>query len=124
MKRPPDFPEDRLHAESFPEAQTTFAKGQEEYNTLKGFLDKNDEFGTAVFHWRLGWRQRLSVRITGSIWQASMTFHKPLQPLSMATDVSSFLTATNKPSFRQRIARGIVMFSFSKLFSRVVKLLP
>ncbi len=75
----------------FPESNTIFAKHQGEYVSLPAFydysnLDGERHFGRVVHCWKLSWRERLRVILSGRMWVQVLTFEKPLQPVRLATE--------------------------------------
>lgn len=63
----------------FPESNVIIAKDQPEYRPLPSNY-ANDDYGTVTFCWRLTWRERLRLLVTGKLWHQVLTFKKPLQP--------------------------------------------
>jgi len=63
----------------FPEANVTFAEGQEEYHNLPAFVEDSID-GRVISCWRLSWLERLKVLVTGRVWSHVLTFHRSLQP--------------------------------------------
>lgn len=61
----------------FPEQTVVYAADQPEYQPLPAF---RDEQGRIVCCWRLSWRDRLRVLVTGRIWHQVLTFNRALQP--------------------------------------------
>ena len=63
----------------FPEQTVIIAKDQPEYLPLPAhrFSDDPDRL---AFCWRLTWRERLVVALTGNVWQQVLTFGLLLQP--------------------------------------------
>ena len=102
------YPPARLIPDKFGEANTTFAEGQDEYSTLKGYREEGDQYGTAVFKWKLSFRQRLAVLFTGAIWHGVLTFNKPLQPISLSVDKADIIRSTVKPTLGETLGRWIV----------------
>lgn len=62
----------------FPEVNVVFAKDQTEYLPLPCYRDPQ---GTVLSCWRLTWRERLRLVLTGRLWFVQMTFGDPLQPI-------------------------------------------
>ncbi len=67
----------------FPEANVTLAKDQPEYLPLPAHRAPD---GLVVSCWRLGWRERLKLLLTGRLWLLQHTFGDPLQPQSPTAD--------------------------------------
>jgi hypothetical protein len=59
------------------------AKNQDEYITLPSWISPD---GMVVNRWRLSWKERLKIFLTGNLWHSTLTFHRQLQPFKM--DVS------------------------------------
>lgn len=63
--------------------EIVFAKNQPEYQPLPAIrLDD----GAVITRWRLTWWERLKVLVRGDVWLWVMTFHKPLQPVTLEVD--------------------------------------
>ncbi len=65
--------------------ETIIAKDQEEYDDLPAYR-YDDKEGTVLVRWRLSWRERLSVLLTGDIYMFMFTFYKPVQPVMLQTE--------------------------------------
>jgi len=61
---------------------TVFAADQPEYIPLPAY---RTEDGMVITRWRLTWRERLQVLLTGNLWLSVLTFNRPLQPVKMDT---------------------------------------
>ena len=61
----------------------TFAANQPPYHPLPAHVDGP---GIVTCCWRLSWRERLQVLLTGRVWQRIMTFSKPLQPQQLRAE--------------------------------------
>ena len=64
----------------FPEQTVVIAKDQPEYLPLPAYRYPNDPQGRVACCWKLTWRERLIVVLTGRLWHQILTFNKPLQP--------------------------------------------
>ncbi len=64
---------------------TEFAKDQPEYITLPSFRT-GDPDGRVVTRWRLTFRERLRILLTGDLWLSLLTFNHPLQPVKLDTE--------------------------------------
>jgi len=64
----------------FPEMTTTIAKDQPEYLPLPAHRDSEDPHGIVTCCWRLTWKERIKVLLTGCVWHQIMTLNRPLQP--------------------------------------------
>lgn len=62
---------------------TNFAETQDEYQTLPAF--RQDD-GTVLTRWRLTWKERLTVFLRGDLYLFTLTFNKPLQPISLQVE--------------------------------------
>ncbi len=69
----------------FPEQTAVYAKDQPEYRPLPAHR-MGDTHGTITCCWRLTWRERLKVLLTGLIWHQILTFRRPLQPQLLLVD--------------------------------------
>lgn len=68
----------------FPQQNIVFAKDQAQYLPLpahKAAADKYDPRACVTTCWRLSWRERLTVLLTGKLWLQQLTFSNPLQPI-------------------------------------------
>lgn len=63
----------------FPEQTVVYAKDQPEYNPLPAHQTGNDQ-GEIICCWKLSWRERMRLLITGHVWHHILTFNLPLQP--------------------------------------------
>lgn len=62
------------------------AKDQPEYLPLPAHRDADDPMGCVTCCWKLGWRERLKLLVTGRLWHEIMTFNLPLQPQRLTVD--------------------------------------
>ena len=60
----------------FPEQTIVWAKDQPEYRPLPAFTNERE----TISCWRLTWRERLRVLVTGRLWLRQSNFGGPLQP--------------------------------------------
>ena len=70
----------------FKESNREFASNQPEYETLPAWRNRQDRQGRIVCCWKLTWKERLQVLLTGRVWHQILTFGKPLQPQLLTTD--------------------------------------
>lgn len=63
----------------FDEQTIIIAKDQPEYLPLPAH-QFNDDKGTIAFCWKMTWRERIKILITGKLWHQVLTFNQPLQP--------------------------------------------
>ncbi len=63
----------------FPEQTVVIAKNQPQYQPLPAYQFGDPE-GRIACCWRLTWRERLRLLITGKLWHQILTFGEPLQP--------------------------------------------
>jgi hypothetical protein len=63
----------------FPGSNTVFAKDQPEYQPLPAYADSGNR-GMVVTCWKMSWKQRWAVLMTGHVWVHQITFKNPLQP--------------------------------------------
>lgn len=75
-----------MHLAEFPEQTVVIAKDQPEYLPLPAHRFKDDPSGRIAFCWRMTWRERLSVLLTGKVWHQVLTFNQPLQPQLMSVE--------------------------------------
>lgn len=71
----------------FKEQNVVFAKDQPQYQPLPALRFDTPE-GHVVSCWKLSFRERVKLLITGRMWVSLMTFNKPLTP--------SFLSVNKK----------------------------
>ena len=64
----------------FPEHTMVYAKDQPEYLPLPAHKLPDDPYGRATFCWKLTWRERIELLLTGKVWHQVLTFNQPLQP--------------------------------------------
>lgn len=69
----------------FAEANLTVAENQPEYIPLPAHLEKDAPEGTLTFCWKLSWRERLQLLLSGKIWHQVLTFRTSLQPQMLLT---------------------------------------
>jgi hypothetical protein len=62
---------------------TNFAESQDEYQTLPTF--RQDD-GTVLTRWRLTLKERLTIFLHGDLYVFTLTFNKPLQPISLQVE--------------------------------------
>ncbi len=65
----------------------TFAENQPEYIPLPAHRQPD---GTVTTRWRLTWRERLRILLTGDLWLQVLTFNRPLQPVKLDTQCPIF----------------------------------
>lgn len=70
----------------FPEVTTTFAKDQSQYRDLPAYRYQDDDQGRIVFCWKLSWKERIIVLLSGRLWHQVLTFKLPLQPQMLGVD--------------------------------------
>ena len=68
----------------FNEQTVVIAKDQPEYLPLLAGQFGDDE-GRVIFCWKMTWRERVRVLLTGTLWQQVLTFNQPLQPQKLET---------------------------------------
>lgn len=64
----------------FPEQTLVIAKDQPQYRAMPAYRQPRDPEGRVICCWRLTWRERLKVLLSGVIWHHILTFNGPLQP--------------------------------------------
>lgn len=70
----------------FEESNVVFAKDQTEYLPLPAHQRFLDTSGKVTSCWRLSWRERFKVLVTGRLWAVVLTFNQPLQPQRFGVD--------------------------------------
>lgn len=63
--------------------EIVFAKDQPEYQPLPAYRDDD---GTVLTRWRLSWKERLRIFLTGDLYLFQLTFNRPLQPISLQVE--------------------------------------
>lgn len=63
--------------------EVVYAADQPEYTPLPAH---RDSYGTVTSRWQLTWRERMQVLLHGNLWLSILTFHSPLQPVSLSTE--------------------------------------
>ncbi len=66
---------------------TTYAVGQPEYNPLPSH--KTPEVMVTT-RWRLTWKERFRVLVSGDLWLFLLTFNLPLQPVKLSVTCPIF----------------------------------
>lgn len=74
----------------FKEANITFAKDQPEYQPLPAFKNQGMQ-GEVISCWKLSFRERVRILVTGKLWVCLLTFNKPLTPSFFTTKKSDVL---------------------------------
>jgi D-serine dehydratase len=69
----------------FKEQTIVIAKDQPEYQPLPAHVF-GDETGRVAFCWKLTWRERLYLLLSGELWQQVLTFDSPLQPQLLSVE--------------------------------------
>ncbi len=65
-----------MHPIAFPEMNKTWAKNQPPYLPLPAYVDEQQ----SISCWRLTWRERFTLLLTGRLWLRQLNFCQPLQP--------------------------------------------
>jgi hypothetical protein len=73
----------------FPEQNRIFAENQPEYQPLPAHI-VNEPGGRVISCWKLSFRERLKILITGKMWSSLMSFNKPLTPSLFSVDKRDF----------------------------------
>jgi len=77
----PDTPV--IPGHDFPEVLV--AEHQEEYMVMPAIF-LHDNTGTILTRWRLTWKDRLKILLTGNIWVWMMAFGQRIQPIKLTAD--------------------------------------
>lgn len=87
--KPIEFPQDlqsTMHL-SLPECKlVTFAKDQPEYLPLPALVMAGSD-RRVISRWRMTWRERLRVFLTGDLFLSQLTFWQRLQPVKLSTSL-------------------------------------
>lgn len=73
------------------------AKDQPQYNPMPG-LSFGDDDGTKLFCYQLTWKERITILLTGKLWQFMLTFNQPQQPQRFTVDTPLCVVCTDLPS--------------------------
>lgn len=79
-----------MEAVEFKEQNVVFAKDQPEYRPLPAFQKYGPE-GEVISCWKLSWKERLQILITGKIWLSLWSFNKRLTPSRMSVYKSEMI---------------------------------
>ena len=72
-----------MEAIKFDGFNTVYAAEQPEYIPLPAHKSRD---GIVTACWKLSFKERLKIFLTGKIWQKIMTFNEPLQPQLLSCD--------------------------------------
>lgn len=61
----------------FPEQTFVIARDQPQYNPMPAHIDIA---GVVTCQWKLSWKERLKIVLSGKIWHQIHTFGRPVQP--------------------------------------------
>jgi hypothetical protein len=64
--------------------EVTYAENQPEYLPLPAHKCPD---GCVTTRWKLSWKERLRVLLSGNIWLQVLTFNAPLQPVKLSCEV-------------------------------------
>ena len=78
----------------FPEQNVVFAKDQPEYLPLPAFKNESPQ-GEVVSCYKLSWKERLYILVTGKLWISVLSFNKPLTPQYLSVYKSDVLITKN-----------------------------
>jgi hypothetical protein len=67
---------------TFPEQTTVWAEHQPPYLPLPAYTNETE----TISRWRLSWRERIKVLLTGCLWLRQMNFGAALQPQAPTVD--------------------------------------
>lgn len=76
--------------------EVTFAENQEEYLNLPALRSAD---GKVLCRWRMTWKERLRVLVTGNLYVFLLTFNQPLQPIALQTEQPDFGLAPRENIF-------------------------
>lgn len=83
-----------MEPSKFEGQNVVIAEHQPEYTQLPALVSPLS--GEAIFCWRLTWRERLKLLVTGRLWHRVLTFGQPLQPQLLGVDVPELVQAVRK----------------------------
>lgn len=67
--------------------EIVIAKDQPEYLPLPAMRIGDPSAGVLLARWRMSWRERIRALFSGDVYVQIMTFGRPVQPLSVSTEV-------------------------------------
>lgn len=70
---------------SFPEHNVIVARDHTHYTPIPAHIDYTSAEFVLTCCWKLSWRERLQIALTGTLWQQVLTFAEPLQPQKLST---------------------------------------
>jgi hypothetical protein len=79
----------------FPEQNVVFAKDQPQYQPLPAFR-YNTEQGEVISCWKLSFKERIKLLLTGKLWVCLLSFNKPLTPSYFTTEKKEVLAHTSE----------------------------
>ena len=82
---------------TFPEQTTIFAENQPQYTPLPAFKSGEPE-GHVISCWKLSFKERIRLLITGKIWMSLMMFGEDLTPSLLTTKKSDVLISKTTKS--------------------------
>ena len=65
----------------FPESNSVYGKGQQEYLPLPAYKHMDGEINTC---WKPSLKERFIILFSGKIWLSVLTFNSPLQPVKVS----------------------------------------
>lgn len=84
----------------FPEQTVVYAKHQSEYKPLPAHRYE-DKAGRITCCWKLTWRERFKLLVTGRLWHDILTFDNALQPQLLSVDKPEMVN--RKVTLRERL---------------------
>jgi len=75
----------------FKEQNVVFAKDQPEYKPLPAFKNDSPQ-GEVISCYKLSFRERVQILITGRLWVSVLSFNKPLTPQFLSVYKSEIFT--------------------------------
>ena len=89
---------------SFKHQNIVFAKDQPEYTPLPA-LKLNTNEGEVISCWKMSFRERIKVLITGKVWLSLMSFNKPLTPSYVSVDRKKVYSTPNDFNLKEYVKR-------------------
>lgn len=78
----------------FKEQNIIFAENQQEYEPLPA-CKLNNASGDVISCWKLSFKEKLRILITGKLWVRLSSFHKPLTPSYFTTKKTDLFEKQN-----------------------------
>lgn len=85
--------------------EVVFAEDQGQYLSLPAYRNENDPAYPVLTRWKLSWRERFKILLSGDLYLWLLTFGKPLQPLNLTVDKPKEIHSNFLSSFSEEEER-------------------